>query len=151
MADPWDAGDVSEIKYRLLPSQRVMYVVLGGIWIALGVVQLIAIRHTLPFGLLVGFVLVSYYFLFARFGADLTPSGLTLHGIRTRRIPWHDIADVQLGSILGSEVVKVRLRTGRTRRLRAPLTGFAQADPEFREKAATIRHWWLHYTGQLTA
>jgi hypothetical protein len=140
-----------EIRYRLLRRQRVIHLASAGFWALLGVFQLVVIRHWFPYQLIIAPIFFSYYFIFARFGVDLAPSGLTLHGLRTPRIPWEDIADITLGNFLGSEFVKVRLRTGRTRRLRAPVTGPLQNDPDFREKAATIRHWWLHYTGQLAA
>ncbi|MDQ1656588.1 MAG: hypothetical protein QOD41_1671 [Cryptosporangiaceae bacterium] len=142
---------MTEIQYRLRLRQRVMSLVVAGIFWATGLVQLIDDGGRFPTAFPAGLLFVSIFFVLGRFGADLDPSGITVRGIRARRITWHDIADIQFGGLLRPEYVRLRLRTGRTLRLRAPITAVGRPDPEFGEKAATIRQWWLHYTGQLAA
>jgi hypothetical protein len=140
---------MTEIQYRLRLRQRVMNLVVAGICFGTGLVQLIDDGGRFPSAFPIGLLFVSIFFVLGRFGADLDPAGITLRGLRTRRIAWHDIADIQFGGLLRPAYVKLRLHTGRTFRLRAPITEVGRPDPEFGEKAATIRQWWLRYTRHL--
>lgn len=134
------------IEYRITSSQRMFFLWIGGAITALGLL-LLALGTVSVIQLVLGPVLIGYYFLFARFGSTLSASGIRAHGLTTQDFAWHDIADIDTTNFLGSTMVRLRLTNGRKVRLRAPVTGPLQRDPEFGQKLATIRHWWMSARG----
>ena len=77
-----------------------------------------------------------------RVGVTLTAAGAAVGGLRARLVPWTAIQDVSTESLFGGRFVVLVQPTGRTR-LPAPVTGLLQRDPEFEDKLAEIRAWWI--------
>jgi hypothetical protein len=76
----------------------------------------------------------------------LTPyEVIAWHGLRRRRIPWDDVAYIEIQKRFGSRVIAIYQANGRRTRLRAPITGFLSWDKQFEEKFHTIGRWWLEH------
>lgn len=76
-------------------------------------------------------------------GADLRPDALVVRGLRTRVIPWHEVAWVGPAPLFGTQCVGIATTRYGMLRLRAPLhTPFLGPDPEFLAKARTIYEFW---------
>jgi hypothetical protein len=74
-------------------------------------------------------------------GVTLTRSALYVHSLRPRAIPWPDIAWLSTDLLLGTTYVIVWETSGRSTRLRAPITGPLAWDDDFDAKYQTIRAW----------
>ncbi|WP_345673197.1 hypothetical protein [Yinghuangia aomiensis] len=128
-----------EIRMVLSLGQRWALLVPGAVITAVGI-ALIAVDVS-PFGLGAGPVLLFMGFYSARFATVLTPHGLTLKAFTTRHFAWGEIAAVEAKHTLGTWYVRLTLTSGRRVRVRVPLDGPGQRDPDFHAKVATIWHW----------
>ncbi len=135
---------MNEIRYDLSVGQRMIYLIAGIVMVAAGVLATLAGRFSIF--LVIGLVFIAYFFLFAKFGATIDTTGVHVRGLSTKHIPWQQIQGVETFSMLGTKGVKLVLAGGGSKKLRAPITGIGQKDPEFDTKVATIRQWWQHYT-----
>jgi hypothetical protein len=140
---------MTEIQYVLSQRQRLLYLVIGGVMAAVGALD-VAVGGSSTF-LIVGIVIAAYYFIFGLFSATLRPDGIELRGLTRQRVEWQRIQGIETSNVLGTTTVKLRLVGGGSKRLRAPVRGFGQPDPEFDAKLATIHQWWQHYAGQPAA
>jgi hypothetical protein len=82
-----------------------------------------------------------------RSGVTLTPDALIVHGVRRRRITWHDLQAVSLRRRLGGAALVVTERDGRQYRLPCPRTGLLLWDGDFGAKAMTLQRWWVEHRG----
>ena len=81
-------------------------------------------------------------------GTTLTPyEAIVGQGLRRRRIPWDDVASIEIQNRLGNRVIAIYQTNGRRTRLRAPITGFLNWDKQFEEKFHVIGRWWLDHRG----
>ncbi len=141
---------MTELAYRLTSRQRLLYYIAGAVMFLTVGLQLTTGAPPIfwgAVGLLWGGVLV----LMSTCGATIDGTGVHLRGLTRQTVPWEQIQDVEVSPVLGSQQVRLRLAGGGTKRLRAPITGPLQRDPEFDGKVATIRHWWQHYSGHRVA
>jgi hypothetical protein len=142
---------VNEIRFELSVRQRLYLLFVGAVFLLIGTFMWVIGQSTYVVQLGVGTLMVVYFFLFARFGATIDATGVRLRGLTKQHVRWGDIRSIERYSVLGTTGVKLRLIDGRTKRLRAPVTGVLQDDAEFEVKLATLHQWWRHYTGQATA
>ncbi len=130
------------VDYRLSTRQRMYALVFAGLFALLGLLQLASGGSGL-LGFTVAAIQLAYFFVFGRLGSTLTPEGIRVRGFLRRQFDWHEIADIDVTSVLATRVVRLRLTDGRKVCLRAPVTGFLQPDPHFDEKVHAIRQWWM--------
>ncbi|MEU8133038.1 PH domain-containing protein [Streptodolium elevatio] len=136
-----------EIRMVLGLRQRFMWLVLGIVFALLGVYMLIIEESY--FFLVLAVLQVALFFWSARFSTVVHADGLTAVGLRTRRLAWQDIANVEAKSLLGTRGVRLTLVSGRRVRLHVPATGGGANDPDFDVKLATISQWWAVATGRM--
>lgn len=136
-----------EIRMVLGLRQRFMWLVLGIVFTVLGVYMLIIEER--PLFLVLAVLQFVLFFWSARFATVLHPHGLTAVGLRTRRLAWQEIANIEAKSLIGTRGVRLTLVGGRRMRLRVPATGGGANDPEFDVKLATIWQWWAVATGRI--
>jgi hypothetical protein len=139
------------ITFRLTPRQFVMQLVLVAVAVACGVgVAAVATGVKLtPVGVVapaVGGMVGSSMILIQR--VTLTAFGVAVRKNGTRQIPWQAIRYIDTKRTLGTTLVRLHLFDGKIQKLPAPLTWFAQPDPEFATKLAALQQWWMYYTGQ---
>ncbi|GAB3673106.1 hypothetical protein GCM10027589_42820 [Actinocorallia lasiicapitis] len=136
---------MQEIQFRLTDRQRKLYLVLAAIW---GVVALmnmvISFGRGLTYLVLAG-VMVGYYFLFARFGVDLSAQGVTFRGWQTKTVPWNQIVSVQQTKFWFQDRALFTFADGSSKRSWAPLHYFSMPDREFALKVQGIQQWHQQY------
>jgi hypothetical protein len=136
---------MSEITFRRTRRQLVVSLVAAGPLYGL----LLALVYS-PYVGLAYFALVEVLGVCAiPFGVTLTADGIVMRGFKRQLIPWQAIRYIDTYSLLGGHTVRLNLFDGKKKRLRAPVSGWGQKDPEFAAKKATIHQWWMYYTGQL--
>jgi hypothetical protein len=84
---------------------------------------------------------VTSAILFRWQGVTLAPDALHVHNLPPRAIRWVDIASVSTDRSLGTTFVIVWDASGRSTRLRAPMTGPFAWDRDFEAKYQTITAW----------
>ena len=88
--------------------------------------------------------------LLARFrrGCDLRPDGLVRRGVlRSRLVPWPDIASIEPRRMLRQHYVQV-LAAGELLTLPAPTRApFLAPDPDFETKVDTLLRYWVAHRG----
>lgn len=80
------------------------------------------------------------------FGVTLTPHELVMRGLTRRHVAWSDVVAITQESMLGSRYVRLWTRTGRRRRLRAPVTQLGVGRRRFDADFAILEQWWLSHT-----
>ena len=80
------------------------------------------------------------------FGVTLTPHELVMRGLTRRHVAWSDVVAITQESMLGSRYVRLWTRTGRRRRLRAPVTQLGIGRRRFDTDFAVLEQWWLSHT-----
>jgi hypothetical protein len=90
--------------------------------------------------------LVIVVFIGARVGVDLTPTHAVVRTLRSRSVPWADIAAVAHGTQGGSRRVFLWTTQGKRIPLRAPVAGFPYGGRKHYERDLhTIGQWWLDH------
>lgn len=84
---------------------------------------------------------VTSAILFRWQGVTLGPDALHVHNLPPRTIRWVDIASVSTDRSLGTTYVIVSEASGRSTRLRAPMTGAFAWDRDFEAEYQTITAW----------
>ncbi|UGQ14195.1 hypothetical protein LO772_11720 [Yinghuangia sp. ASG 101] len=136
-----------EIRMELGFGQRLPYLAAGCGLTALGIVSIVF--DSTPTSLFPGVAMLVMFFVSARWGAVLTPYGLTAKGLTTRHFAWPEIAMVEVSRFLGTQTVRLTLANGKRTRLRAPVSGWGAQDAHFPMKAYTIWQWWAAGSGRV--
>jgi hypothetical protein len=112
---------VQRLEFRLEPRQRVIYLVLAGVWVLIALARAASGLGGGAFLalLLAGIFAFEYYWL-ARFGVTLTQHDVTLHGWTTRTYGWHEIRAIQPAKFMLQRRAAVEFVTGGRRRTWAP-------------------------------
>ena len=96
----------------------------------------------------VGFVLVAWGVLLRRYGVDLTPESVNVHGILRRNIPWLEVQAVVDHQLFRHRSVRLILRNGNCVRLRAPTTTiWWLGDAGYERDFHRIAQWWVANRG----
>lgn len=74
-------------------------------------------------------------------GVTLAPDGLHVHSLRSPTIRWQDIAALSTHRVMGTTIVVVWETSGRSTRLRFPMTGLLAWDRDFGAKFHTMVAW----------
>ncbi|WP_406283160.1 hypothetical protein [Embleya sp. NBC_00896] len=136
-----------EIRYTLSFRQRWQLLALAA---AFGVVLVLEITLTGSRAVFLAVPMVAMllnFFLFARFSTTLTPRGIAWRRYGTRSLAWDEIVHVRERRVLGTRQVQLLLGDGKVKNLAVPVSGWAQRDPEFDTKLATIWNAWVGATG----
>lgn len=75
-------------------------------------------------------------------GVAATTEGLKVHNLRTRRLPWAEIASFSVEATWHGTRLVVHELSGRRTRLSGPRIGFLFWDDDFAAKALAIHGWW---------
>jgi hypothetical protein len=140
---------VQRLEFRLDVKQRIIYLVLAGIWLLIALM-----RAAVGFGggafvalILAGFF-AFYFYWYARFGVTLTQQGITLHGWTTKTYGWHEVRAIQPTTFFLARRAAVEFTTGGRRRTWAPMHYWSMPDPEFDRKVYAMQQWHAQYAGQ---
>jgi hypothetical protein len=140
---------VQRLEFRLEFRQRVIYLVLAGVWVLIALV-----RAAVGFGggaflaLLLAGVFAFYFFWYARFGVTLTQQGITLHGWTTNTYGWHEVRAIQPTTFLLQRRTAIEFVHGGRRRTWAPLHYWSMPDQEFDRKVYAMQQWHAQLAGQ---
>ena len=141
-------GDEGEVELRLENRQRVWVLMLSGLDLLLALMYFAggSTGRGIVWTALAALLVVTY-FAQAGWGVDLGPDGARLRGLRQRLIPWHEVRDVEVKSLMGVRGVVLHRSSGAKTRLRAPVDAAMMRDPAFDAKVDGIRRWWTSHHG----
>lgn len=128
-----DHGRVNEITFVLPARQRILYLAVGGLAIAVDALGNDAGWYTMGASLLVG-----YFFVTARFRTTIDPTGVHVRRLSTRSVPWSRIQRIEPFRTATTSAIELHLGNGLIK-LPAPITGLGRSDPQFDAKLAAIR------------
>jgi hypothetical protein len=140
---------VQRLEFRLETRQRIIYLVLGGLWVLIALLRAsVGFGGGAFFALLIAGLFIFYYFWYARFGVTLTPQGITLHGWTTKVYGWREVRAIQPTTFLFQRRAKVEFLHGGGRRTWAPMHYWSMPDPEFDRKVYAMQQWHAQFAGQ---
>ena len=137
------------MQFRFTERQRKIYLILAAIWGVLALLRLFVSPASAVFTFIIAGLFVASYFLYARFGLDVTEQGLTLRGYKTKSYPWSQVQSVERTLFWFQNRVLIKFTDGTSRRPWAPMHYFSMPDPDFDAKLQGIQQWHASYaTGQ---
>jgi hypothetical protein len=133
------------VQFRFTERQRKIYLILAAIWGVLALLRLFVSPASAVFTLFIAGLMVASYFLYARFGLDVTEQGLTLRGYKTKSYPWSQVQSVERTLFWFQNRVLIKFTDGTSRRPWAPMHYFSMPDPDFAAKLQGIQQWHASY------
>ena len=134
--------------FRPKLGYRVLRLVVGGVLGLVGVLALAGEERGLAVVTLAAAgVSLGGAVLAGRFGVVCGPEGITVQGLRTQRLTWHEVVAIQPTTFLGDLRVQVVPMSGVPIRTYAPGASFLAPDPSFGAKLALMQQYHLEQLG----
>lgn len=140
--------DSAPVRLRLSRRQRAFWLVVAGVDLGFSAFFFVVVPLRLPgawLWLVLAALNIGVFGMLGRLGVDLLPDQAIARGLRRRTILRRDVTAVEVQR-RGSADVVVLVEVSRRTRLRAPVDGPMQRDPQLPVKVAAIRGWWLGHS-----
>lgn len=139
--------DSAPVRLRLSRRQRAFWLVVAGVDLGFSAFFFVVVPLRLPgawLWLVLAALNIGVFGMLGRLGVDLPPDQAIARGLRRRTILRRDVTAVEVQRRGSADVVVLVEVSGRTR-LRAPVDGPMQRNPQFSLMVAAIQGWSLSH------